>query len=394
MRQLLRGDSRDLLDNLPSDSVDSCVTDPPYALVSTVKRFGSPKAAAAKDRDGAYARQSRGFMGQQWDTGQTAFDPAFWQEVLRVLKPGAFLLAFGGTRTYHRLACAIEDAGFEVRDQIGWLYGSGFPKSHNQGDGWGTALKPAWEPIVMARKHLSEKSVEANISKWGTGAINIDGCRVPLGDADASQLRTMERGVRSAEDGYGLNREAGEVQVAVVRPEGRWPANVVHDGSDDVVMAFPTAPGQQGYVGPEHGDRPSKGIYGDFGARPPSHPRADGGSASRFFYCAKASRKDRDENCADLPDQQGGMLSENSGQHITRRDGGAPGKVKNHHPTVKPTELMRYLCRLVTPTGGTVLDPFMGSGSTGKAALREGFSFIGIEQSAEYFEIAKRRVAA
>lgn len=381
------------MDTLDTNSVDACVTDPPYHLTSIVKRFGKAGSVPAQfGKDGAFARASRGFMGQAWDGGDIAFQADLWAEVLRVLKPGAHLAAFGGTRTYHRMACAIEDAGFEVRDQLAWVYGTGFPKSHNQGDGWGTALKPAWEPIVLARKPL-EGTVAANRAKWGTGAINIDGCRVPVdAEADASQIRTMSRSKRDSGDGWGMSTVSGDTPP-VVRPEGRWPANICHDGSDEVVQAFPEAPGQLA-KSVEDGEPQGNRVYGALKRGGPVHvPRGDGGSAARFFYCAKASRSDRDENCGDLPDSPGGMVSETSGQHITRRDGGAPGCVKNNHPTVKPTALMQWLCRLVTPVGGLVLDPFMGSGSTGKAALREGFSFVGIEQSAEYFEIAKRRAA-
>jgi site-specific DNA-methyltransferase (adenine-specific) len=380
--QLYQGDCRLVLDAFGENSVDSCVTDPPYHLTSIVKRFGKPGSAPAQfGKDGAFARASRGFMGQEWDGGDIAFQPELWAGVLRVLKPGAHLIAFGGTRTYHRMATAIEDAGFEIRDQLAWVYGTGFPKSPNQGDGWGTGLKPAWEPVVFARKPL-EGTVAQNRAKWGTGAINIAGCRVgaeerayaPKGtSANAAVIRVPE---------HRAGQAGGEVTV-----QGRWPANVLHDGSEEVVAAFPQAPGQMAdesrtapsaktsrvYGAMKRSGEPSQdsenvGAVG-FKMRPGAR-RLDSGSAARFFYCAKASRSDRDENCGELP-----------------------GAVKNKHPTVKPTTLMQYLCRLVTPPGGTVLDPFMGSGSTGKAALREGFQFVGIEQSAEYFEIAKRRAA-
>jgi hypothetical protein len=263
---LRHGDSRDVIKTLADASIDSVVCDPPYALVSIVKRFGGENAAPAKDGD-VYARSSRGFMGKQWDTGEVAFNPAFWREVMRVMKPGAHLLAFGGTRTYHRLAVAIEDAGFEIRDQIGWLYGSGFPKSHDiskgidkaagvessarpasgvgfmgpegpggynvtknqlsrkgestaaarEWQGWGTALKPAWEPIVMARKPF-KGTVAGNVQAHGTGAINIDGCRV--GEEQTITLRNGDSGGRSA---YGRD----ERKFERVNPPGRWPANVI-----------------------------------------------------------------------------------------------------------------------------------------------------------------------
>ena len=360
------GDCREVIRSLADCSVDSCVTDPPYALVSIVKRFGKPGAAPCQEgADGRYKRASAGFMGKQWDTGEVAFDPEFWREVLRVLKPGAHVIAFGGTRSYHRLACAVEDAGFEIRDQIGWLYGSGFPKSHNvdpvciietgqEFDGWGTALKPAWEPIVLARKPLAG-TVAVNVLDHGTGALNIDACRIasdgtghwagPNGDSHFYQ--PGEDSVRSSSPG-GRKHELG-----------RWPANLIHDGSGEVIEAFPEAPGQQFYVGPEHGDRPSRGIYGDFGARPPNEPRNDSGSAARFFYSAKADADDR---------------------------------LGSKHPTVKPIDLMAYLCRLVTPPGGRVLDPFAGSGTTGVACLREGFDCILIEREDDYVADIKRRL--
>lgn len=384
--RLFQADCRDVLRSLPDNSIDSVVTDPPYALVSIVKRFGKANSAPAKGNE-AYQRASAGFMGKQWDTGEVAFSDEFWAEVLRVLKPGGHVVAFSGTRTYHRMAVAIEDAGFEIRDQLGWLYGSGFPKSHNQhGDweGWGTALKPAWEPICMARKPL-DGTVAANLAEWGVGAINVDGCRV--GDEERFNPSASSNEIygqfKGAEDG-------GRVAI------GRWPANIVHDGSDEVLAAFPDAPGQQRAVGPEHGEKESRGIYGDFGAREHFAPRVElDKSAARFFYCAKASRKDRDEGLEHLPKQAGGMVSNTSGQHITRRDEGyEPVPRANTHPTVKPTSLMQWLCRLITPPGGTILDPFMGSGSTGKAALLEGFNFIGCEREDEYMPIATARIAA
>lgn len=360
---------------LPSDSVDALVTDPPYALGSIVKRFGSENATPPVGNE-AYKRMSAGFMGKQWDTGAVAFDVAFWRECLRVLKPGAHVIAFGGTRTYHRLACAIEDAGFEIRDQIGWLYGSGFPKSHNldgEHEGWGTALKPAWEPIVLARKPLIGTVLE-NMNAYGVGAINVDGCRVGAeGGGTRCSNRDEEGRCLGHPDrsgtAFGLTYHAAEAEG----PLGRWPANVITDGSDEVFAAFPaTAPSRKG--------KPRGAASGEgWGMTQTGAEYDDSGSAARFFYAAKASKADRDDGC----------------QHITRRDEGyevAPRK--NNHPTVKPTELMRYLCRLVTPKGGTVLDPFMGSGSTGRGAVMESFNFIGIEQDAGYVEIARARIAA
>lgn len=384
---LHQNDCRDVLRGLADSSIDSVVTDPPYALVSIQKRFGKPGSVPAKD---VYGRGAAGFMGKQWDTGEVAFSEEFWAEVLRVLKPGGHVVAFSGTRTYHRMAVAIEDAGLEIRDQLGWVYGSGFPKSHNQhGDweGWGTALKPAWEPIALARKPLTG-TVAANLAEWGVGAINVDGCWV--GDEVVGWGGGAAGGNTWTDENCGLAK-GGQARPVV----GRWPANILHDGSDEVLAAFPDARGQQGYVGPKHGERPSKGIYGDFGARPDSHPRVEAEtSAARFFYCAKASRADRDAGLDHLPKKAGGMVSNTSGQHMTRRDEGyKPEPRANTHPTVKPTTLMQWLCRLITPPGGVILDPFMGSGSTGKAAVLEGFQFIGCERDDEYMPIATARIA-
>lgn len=436
---IFHADCRDVLRQLEDNSIDSIVTDPPYALVSIVKRFGKPGSAPAKSNE-AYQRASAGFMGKSWDTGEVAFSEEFWTECLRVLKPGGHVVAFSGTRTYHRMAVAIEDAGFEIRDQLGWLYGSGFPKSHDVAkaldkaagvefkakpasgvgfmgpdgpggynvtknqlertgesthdakhwQGWGTAIKPAWEPICLARKPLSEKSVAANVLKWGVGALNIDGCRVEA-EKKTGWGGKAAGGNSWNDDNCGLTKDGAARPV-----EGRWPANIIHDGSDEVLAAFPSAPGQQRSVGPEHGSKDSRGIYGDFGPREHTVPRVDETkSAARFFYCAKASRADRDDGLDHLQKKEGGMVSNTSGQHITRREEDYKPKPRaNTHPTVKPTELMRWLCRLVTPPGGTVLDPFLGSGSTGRAALMEGFKFIGCEREDEYLPIAEGRIRA
>lgn len=390
-----QGDCLEVLPTLPADSFDSCVTDPPYHLTSIVKRFGKPGSVPAKvGETGAYARASRGFMGQQWDGGDIAFRPETWAAVLRALKPGAHLAAFGGTRTFHRMMVAIEDAGFELRDTLMWVYGTGFPKSHNQHgewEGWGTAYKPAWEPIAVFRKPLIG-TVAENLAQYGTGAINIDGCRVP---SEGGRTRTGEE---SQDRRY---TKAGSTNFsALPGPRGggalgRWPANLLHDGSEDVLAAFPAAPGQQGRAKTDD-TKKTNIVYGKFARNDVKHPepRGDEGSAARFFYCAKASRADREDGCDSLPLPAGGMVSETSGQHITRRDGGAPGLVRNPHPTVKPTPLMQWLCRSVTRPGGRILDPFTGSGSTGRGAVLEGFHFVGIEQAAAYANIAEARIRA
>ncbi|KVD71833.1 hypothetical protein WI89_01010 [Burkholderia ubonensis] len=343
-------------------SVDSIVTDPPYEL---------------------------GFMGKCWDKSGIANNVAMWREVLRALKPGGHLLAFSGSRTYHRMACAIEDAGFELRDQIMWIYGSGFPKSKNldaEWDGWGTALKPAHEPICVARKPLAG-TVAANVLAHGTGALNIDACRVHADDALGGQYT-----VKRFAPGASVNADGNWKQDVDYRGEmkaGRWPANVIHDGSDEVLAAFPDAPGQQ--APSSDAQRTRANCYGALSHGGKQYtPRSDpSSSAARFFYCAKASRADRNEGVggSDTP-----VVATNATMR-KREDADWPARNGNPHPTVKPTDLMAYLCRLVTPPGGIVLDPFMGSGSTGKAAMREGFQFISIDLMPEYVEIAKVRIA-
>lgn len=364
------GDSREVLKAIPDSSVDSCVCDPPYALVSIVKRFGKSGSAPAKGD--VYARASAGFMGKQWDTGETAFDPAFWCEVVRVLKPGAHVVAFSGTRTYHRLACAIEDAGFEIRDMVSWLYGSGFPKSHNQGEGRGTALKPACEPIVLARKPL-DGTVAANVLVHGTGALNIDASRVPTADALGGGAETGTFSAQKGNKGWSRpwmdDEAAREAHAARVRLNvdkatalGRWPANIIHDGSEEVIEQFPAEAGAFAPVHRRNSDK-TRNAYGAFKGNIDeggSTFQGDSGSAARFFYSAKADAEDR---------------------------------LGSKHPTVKPVDLMAYLCRLVTPPGGVVLDPFAGTGTTGLGAMREGFRAILIEREAEYVTDIHRRLA-
>ena len=392
--EVYQGDMREVLATFAQDSVDSFVCDPPYGL---------------------------SFMSKGWDRGVPGVE--FWREALRVAKPGAHLLAFGGTRTHHRLMCAIEDAGWEIRDCIMWVYGSGFPKSHNIGkamdkaagaerevvgvverpsydgatrttpgvsstegygsiagerfypdtapatdaarqwQGWGTALKPAWEPIIVARKPL-EGTVAKNVLKHGTGGINVDGCRIEGIPPSVPQPRLRPDGNDS---GHALGSGEGR-NGAMSQAAGRWPANLIHDGSDEVVGLFPqTAPARRNVVSDgravpfmQAGDSATGGTSG---RHDPSNSHDDnGGSAARFFYCAKTSKKDRGEG--------------------------------NNHPTVKPTDLMRYLVKLVTPPGGTVLDPFMGSGSTGKAALLEGMNFIGVDLDPEHVATATKRLSA
>jgi DNA modification methylase len=363
--KLILGDCLHKLKELEDNSVDSIVTDPPYGL---------------------------SFMGQKWDYDVPSVD--IWKECYRVLKPGGHLLSFSGSRTYHRMAVNVEDAGFEIRDQIMWVYGSGFPKSLNVGkaidkklgnerevigqrshrnsegshqgykrpcdsdritnsvkitkgssewEGWGTALKPSHEPIVLARKPF-RGDVASNVLEHGTGAINIDGCRV--GD-DEILVRGGRKTITIGDErtGKALGRY-GPHEPLNTTHIGRWPANFIHDGLEE--------------------------------------------EWSKYFYCAKANKKDRNEGCEELEEKQyssDGRQTPNETAHQRNKSVSS-----NNHPTVKPTELMRYLCRLITPKDGTVLDPFMSSGSTGKAAVLEGFSFIGVELSEEYLKIAIKRI--
>jgi DNA modification methylase len=406
---LMPGDCMEVVRTLADNSIDAVVTDPPYALVSIVKRFGADGAAPCKPgKTGAYQRASAGFMGKKWDTGETAFAIEFWAEILRVLKPGGHVAAFGGTRTFHRLACAIEDAGFEIRDCLMWHFGSGFPKSHDvskgidkaagaereivgtkptlhrgvasdheygfasagdiaitapattaakQWQGWGTALKPSTEIICLARKPLSERTVAANVLRWGTGAINVDACRVE-GPVEADRLSAIGSGQGRASanvNGTAFGNGLGGVKAAP-HASGRWPANLIHDNSPEVLAGFPESQSSRSIVTSKPGD-----IYGG-GAGLPSHTGDygfnDSGSAARFFYSAKADSNDR---------------------------------IGSKHPTVKPVDLMQWLCRLITPPGGVILDPFSGTGTTGEAAWREGFSAILVEREAEYqADIARR----
>lgn len=373
---LYLGDCIEMMRTMTDNSVDSIVTDPPYEL---------------------------GFMGKAWDNSGIANSKIMWAEALRVLKPGGHLLAFSGTRTQHRMVCAIEDAGFEVRDQIGWAYGSGFPKSRNIAEqdmtgsdsdvwaGWGTALKPAWEPICVARKPIARGlTVAANVLAHGTGAINIDGCRVHGDDAQGGEytVKRLKPGATLNETGGNWRPEGDDaVLFHGEMKAGRWPANIIHDGSDEVVALFPAQAGQAAALKTRNSDK-TRNSFGAFTGTEDANfaPHDERGSAARFFYCAKTSRSDRNAGLVD----PGPQLQHGS----TLRDAENLGDDRkgNHHPTVKPTDLMAYLVRLVTPQGGTVLDPFMGSGSTGKACMREGMRFIGIDMTPEYVTIAAARI--
>lgn len=379
--QLEHGDCLDVLRKLADSSVDAIVTDPPYGL---------------------------SFMGRKWDYDVPGVE--IWAECLRVLKPGGHLLDFAGTRTQHRMAVRIEDAGFEIRDMIAWVYGSGFPKSHN-GPWGGTALKPALEPISVACKPLTG-TVAANVLAHGTGGLNIDGCRVGMSAEDAAYIGERIGGFNATKSIGGNGAYSGgetmDRSASYDATKGRWPANLIHDGSDEVLAQFPQAAGQKANLSTDAPSAKLSNVYaggpmaraGEASANSkntgvvgfkmaPGARRTDTGSAARFFYCAKASRSDRNAGLASGSNPAVGT----SATMREREDADWPARNGNHHPTVKPTDLMSYLCRLVTPPGGLVLDPFMGSGSTGKACMREGFRFLGIEREAEYLAIARARIA-
>lgn len=430
--ELHLGDCLEVLRGLPANSIDSVVTDPPYGIRFMGKswdgqdiedraayRASMPSHAGACGPNGGH--RSIAAEAGKYDltpAGMRAFQTFTLEwatEALRVLKPGGHLLSFAAARTYHHMAVGIEMAGFEIRDQIMWVFGSGFPKSHNlkgERTGWGTALKPAHEPICMARKPFPG-TVAANVAAHGTGAINIDACRVTptgerLGGGDengkVSKPEGWARPWMNNPDHVAAHGAKVTANVAKATQLGRWPANLIHDGSDVVLAMFPDAPGQladastsdtqragqntygamkRGRGNESSADSDNQGVVG-FNMKP-GERRLDTGSAARFYYCAKTSRADRHEGLIDPGPQfkQGTTLRK---VETTETKG-------NNHPTVKPTELMAYLLRLVTPPGGKSLDPFLGSGSTGKAAVLEGFDFVGIERDAAYMAIARARIA-
>lgn len=357
---LTLGNCIDVMKGLPAESVSACVTDPPYGLEFMGKDwdgadgFRRSRNPADVGRESLFGRASRTSPEYRAGTALQTFTQAWGTDLLRVLKPGAHALVFGGSRTHHRLMCGLEEAGFEIRDVLMWLYGSGFPKSLNLPGGWGTALKPAYEAIILARKPLCG-TVAANVQAHGTGAMNIDACRTEYQD-DADRASATPQGACTAKSGAlagGTQHDGARTEFA--RPEllGRWPANVLHDGLPE--------------------------------------------EWSRYFYCAKASRSEREAGCEGLPARSGAEAVERDEDSLgTRSPRAGAGRtattVRNFHPTVKPVALMRWLCRLVTPPGAAVFDPFCGSGSTGVAALAEGLGFHGIDQSQEYLNIAAARL--
>lgn len=386
--RIIKGDCLVALRHIQDCSVDAVVTDPPYGL-STPPDMAAVLQAWLSGKD--YRHSAKGFMGSEWDSFVPG--PEVWRQCLRVLKPGGHLLSFFGSRTLDLGGIALRLAGFEIRDTVMWVYGSGFSKSMDiqkaflrerdrmlkagrkdeasrlaaaagAWDGWGTSLKPAVEPIVLARKPLEGRVID-NILRHGCGGLNIERCRVaPTGE---SRPRIDEASQEQRYTDRGVTNFAARPGVRGGHPNGRFPANLIHDGSDEVMAFFPEAPGQMARTSTNSESPRTTKVYGKYQRNDEAMlPRGDRGSAARFFYCAKASRKDRNE----------GVKGEG-----------------NIHVAVKPTQLMRYLCRLVTPPGGVVLDPFMGSGSTGKAAVLEGLSFLGIERDEEYFRIAGQRLA-
>ncbi|EMY3673508.1 site-specific DNA-methyltransferase [Pseudomonas aeruginosa] len=401
------GDCLQVLKTFPDNSFDSVVTDPPYGIRFMGKAWDGAdiEARAARRAEmpshapdagpngghrsvaaeaGKYDLTPKGMLAFQ------AFTLEWAAECLRVLKPGGHLLSFASPRTYHHMAVGIEMAGFEIRDQIMWVFGSGFPKSHNllgEYEGWGTALKPGHEPICMARKPLAG-TVARNVLAHGTGALNIDGCRIP---SEPMPPNTGAGGLpRRRED-----EQRGPGAVSQPHAGGRWPANLIHDGSPEVVALFPhTKSGvMKGGTIRAAQDAPGSVCYGTYGGNATSADTfGDEGSAARFFYCAKATRRDRNEGCEHMERKplHWSSGSQNPGSFQSE---GTDKTSQNNHPTVKPTDLMAYLVRLVTPPGDKVLDPFTGSGSTGKAAVREGFEFVGIEREAPYLDIAEARIA-
>ena len=395
--KLYYGDMLDMLQVIPEKSITSIITDPPYEL---------------------------GFMNRDWDKSGIAFNIDAWKTCLKVLKPGGHLVAFCGSRTFHRMVCAIEDAGFEIRDVIMWIYGSGMPKSSNVGKmlekklghvvddefyKYGNALKPAYEPIVIARKPF-EGSMIDNMYNNNVGGLNIDDCRVPLtNDKDVSNYKfNMDANNRMSQNDKDTHHrfEGGWKVMKGDReiPDGRFPANVIltydDENYDEVCGGFPNSGSGNNkepynYAGKEYDNKETSMFNGDKPQSPSNYN--DNGSASRYFYCAKASRRDRDEGLEDfelVTRSDRNPELETANNQFNRS--GIPRK--NFHPTCKPVDLMKYLVRLVTPKGGTILDCFNGSGSTGKAVMSENYDrnsnykYIGVELTEEYLPIAKSRI--
>jgi len=415
---IINADCLTALKELPENSVDSIVTDPPYGL---------------------------SFMGKKWDYDVPQVD--LWKECMRVLKHGGFLLSFAGTRTYHRMAVNIEDAGFEIRDMISWLYGSGFPKSLNIGkqvdkmqgneredlgesirlgdkkayprnenvdnqstyklgyknnkrvtkgnspyEGWGTALKPACEPIVVARKPLSEKNVALNCLKWGTGGINIDGCRVGYGNETDSRIGTDAKAGGSEESLFGGYSNVKDKNIQMYKQDGRFPANIILDEEAGKILDEQSGISKSTKRN-EGQDYNVVSSNINIGGGNKNYEYTDKGGVSRFFYCAKAGKSERNAGCEDMSEKVDcDRNPECYSADVPFNRSSIP--TKNNHPTVKPLKLMQYLVRLVTPKGGVCLDPFLGSGTTAIACIKEDMNYIGIEREKDYVKIANARINA
>lgn len=412
------GDLFDVLPTLEAASIDACVTDPPYGIAFMNQAWDNfsptataarivPNRAIASDNPNLKGRTrgpasspsaveyNRSLEGQRGFQGWTE---RWAREVFRVLKPGAHLLVCGAPRSFHRMTCGLEDAGFEIRDCLSWLYGQGFPKSLNVGEGRGTALKPGWEPIVLARKPFSG-TVAANVLTHGTGALNIDACRIETTDL---LVENMDR--KNKQLGAGGAWSSDEVSSTLHKrtgvwenTQGRWPSNVCLDDQAAALLDQQTGELTSGDLLPGHKRGDSQTAWSGGGGIVRGTYGGDTGGASRFFYVAKPSREERDYGCAGLTLRAAGVGDDRpSGDFTERLRPGERQKVmaRNFHPTVKPIELMRWLVKLITPIGGTVLDPFTGSGTTGMACRYEQRQFIGIEREAEYVTIARKRIEA
>lgn len=410
------GDNIELLRELPDNFADACVTDGPYGIGFMGKEWDTFKPGveatriiesktAESDNPNLKGRQrspASSPSAVEYDrtlAGQRAFQSwteQWAREIFRVLKPGAHLVSFGAPRSHHRMMSGIEDAGFEMRDCLAWMFGQGFPKSlnlHDEWEGWGTALKPAFEPIALARKPF-KGTLTANVQEWGTGALNINGCRV--GTDGGCKTDTPYTGGDTAHCyGKGLNDQ----RSPAVEGLGRWPAAVILDEEAGAILDAQTGDRKAGgSVSGNEPSTPAKNTYGDYG-RTAFAGHKDNGGASRFFYCAKVSKAEREFGCDHLPartagDMTGGRAEGSAGLDNPRAGAGRTSGSRNAHPTVKPIALMRWLTRLVTPPGGLVIDPFLGSGSTGIAATLEGFNFIGYDKEPEWVAVAEARIAA
>lgn len=416
MIQFITADNIEYLKTLTDNSVHAIVTDPPYGIGFMGKEWDTFKTkyleeklvSESKRRPLADARTSTGFQNSVYAgtydlslSGNMKFQQWFYEisvELFRVLKPGGYFLSFCGCRTYHRMASAIEDAGFEIRDQMQWVFGSGFPKSLNvekagagkEWKGWGTALKPANEPICVARKPLEKGlTVAQNVLKYGTGAVNIDGCRISLNGEEpptGSAKRVFANNSYNEQATYGTNTETNAL--------GRFPANIIFDEAAAKLLDEQTGTLTSGAMKKQYDYTNNGFAFGKPVGKTNHLCEANEGGASRFFYCAKASKSERNKGLENMVAKKRDHVLEHGQAGTDNPFNRGAQEVVNHHPTVKPIKLMQYLVRLVTPTGGTVIDPFAGSGTTGIACNLEGFDAILIDREEEYTELQKHRCAA